>query len=267
MKSHTTSKAKKKWSFKLLQTQDRMRQDGSFPIALVLCFCQQRSITTLDLMALPEQWDKEFERYSLKGANRHPDALKYNVYLNSLSTTLDETISDLTKRKIPFTNTMIIEHLFIVEKTTRLKTYILQLIEQLEKQECFGHALTFVELSEYLEKFDKSLDKRLFAGVNYNYVVKFVQYQLKNGRKKGGIPVNVRSLRTVLNTAIQDNAGSPETVVEFIIKLNEWNQQNQRIYLIRKHLYRYIINDSVYSITYLTSGRAYPFYDILHNMD
>ena len=123
-----------------------MRQDGSFPIDLVLCLCQQRSITTLDLMALPEQWDKEFERYSLKGANSHPDALKYNVYLNSLSTTLNETISDLTKRKIPFTNTMMIEHLFIVEKTTRLKTYILQLIEQLEKQERFGHALTFVEL-------------------------------------------------------------------------------------------------------------------------
>lgn len=97
-------------------------------------------------MALPEQWDKEFERYSLKGVNSHPDALKYNVYLNSLSTTLNETISDLTKRKIPFTNTMIIEHLFIAEKTTRLKTYILQLIEQLEKQERFGHALTFVEL-------------------------------------------------------------------------------------------------------------------------
>lgn len=211
MKSNSTPKAKKKWSFKLLQTQDRMRQDGSLPIALVLRFCQQRSITTLDLMALPEQWDKEFERYSLKGTNSHPDALKCNAYLNALATNLEETISDFNRRKIPFTNTMLIEHLFVVEKTTRLKTYILQLIEQLEKQERFGHALTFVELLEYLEKFDKSLDKRLFADVNYNYVVKFVQYQLQNGRKKGGISVNVRSLRTVLNTAIQDNVGSPET--------------------------------------------------------
>lgn len=102
MKSNTTPKAKKKWSFKLLQTQDRMRQDGSLPIALVLRFCQQRSITTLDLMALPEQWDKEFERYNLKGVNSHPDALKCNAYLNALATNLEETISDFTKRKIPF---------------------------------------------------------------------------------------------------------------------------------------------------------------------
>lgn len=188
-----------------------MRQDGSLPIALVLRFCQQRSITTLDLMALPEQWDKEFERYNLKGVNSHSDVMQYNAYLNALATNLEETISDFNRRKIPFTNTMLIERLFVVEKTTKLKTYILQLVEQLEKQERFGHALTFIELLKYLEKFDKSLDKRLFADVNYNYVVKFVQYQLQNGRKKGGISVNVRSLRTVLNTAIQDNVGSPGT--------------------------------------------------------
>lgn len=66
MRSEGMPKIKKKWSFKLLQTQDRIREDGSCPVALVLRFCKQRSITTLNLMALPEQWDKEFERYNLK---------------------------------------------------------------------------------------------------------------------------------------------------------------------------------------------------------
>ena len=84
-------------------------------------------------------------------------------------------------------------------------------MEQLEKQERFGHARTFSELLYYLGRFDKSLDKKLFADINYDYVKKFVQHQLKNGRKKGGISVNVRSLRTILNSAIQDNVGSPET--------------------------------------------------------
>lgn len=211
MKSERTPKAKKKWSFKLLQTQDRIREDGSCLIALVLRFCQQRSITTLDLMTLPEQWDKEFERYNLKGKNSHLDALKCNAYLNSLATDLEETISDFNKRKIPFTNTMLIEHLFIVEKATKLKSYIQQFIEQLEKEERFGHAETFMNLLDYLEKFDKSLDKRLFADINYDYIKNFVQHLLKKGRKKGGISVSVRALRTILNTAIQENVGSPET--------------------------------------------------------
>lgn len=152
MRSVRTPKAKKKWSFKLLQTQDRILEDGSCPIALVLRFCQQRSITTLDLMVLPEQWDREFERYNLKGKNFRPDLLKCNAYLNTLATDLEETISDFNKRKIPFTNMMLIEHLFVVEKTTKLKSYIQQCIEQLEKQERFGHAETFTKLLDYLEK-------------------------------------------------------------------------------------------------------------------
>ena len=63
MKSNSTPKAQKKWSFKL-------------PIALVLRFCKQRSITTLDLIALPEQWDKEFEWHNLKRANSYHDTMK-----------------------------------------------------------------------------------------------------------------------------------------------------------------------------------------------
>lgn len=47
---------------------------------------------------------------------------------------------------------MLIEHLFVVEKTTKLKSYIQQCIEQLEKQERFGHAETFTKLLDYLEK-------------------------------------------------------------------------------------------------------------------
>lgn len=226
-------KAKKKWSFKLLQTQDRIREDGSCPIALVLRFCQQRSITTLDLMALPEQWDKEFERYNLKGKNSHPDALKCNAYLNTLATDLEETISDFNKRKIPFTNTMLIEHLFVVEKTTKLKSYIQQFIEQLEKQERFGHAETFTNLLNYLEKFDKSLDKRLFADINYNYVKNFVQHLLKKGRKKGGISVSVRALRTILNTAIQENVGSPET---YLFSNRYGTMTGKKIFSITKEL-------------------------------
>lgn len=144
----------------------------------------------------------DFERYIMSCSQSHPVTLRFNAYLNSLATDLKETVSDFTKRKIPFTNTMIIERLFVEKKTTKFKNYVQQFIEQLEKQERFGHASTFSELLDYLEKFDKSLDKRLFADINYNYVVKFVNYQLQNGRKKGGVSVNVRALRTDLNAAI-----------------------------------------------------------------
>ena len=207
----TTIPHKKGWSFKLMTAENRKRKDSTFPIGLILNFCGQRKLITLDISAKPKQWSTDFERFVTTGSQSHPDAMKCNAYLNSLSADLEEAVSDFTKRKIPFTNTMIIEHLFVEKKTTKFKSYVQQFIEQLEKQERFGHARTFSELLYYLERFDKSLDKRLFPDINYDYVSKYVQHQLKNGRKKGGISVNVRSLRTVLNTAIQDNIGSPET--------------------------------------------------------
>lgn len=207
----TTIPNKKGWSFILMTAENRKRKDSTFPIGLILNFCGQRKLITLDISAKPKQWSMDFERFITTGSQPHPDALKCNAYLNSLSADLEEAVSDFTKRKIPFTNTMIIERLFVEKKTTKFKSYVQQFIEQLEKQERFGHARTFSELLYYLERFDKSLDKRLFPDINYDYVSKYVQHQLKNGRKKGGISVNVRSLRTVLNTAIQDNIGSPET--------------------------------------------------------
>lgn len=207
----TTIPNKKGWSFKLMTAENRKRKDFTFPIGLILNFCGQRKLITLDISAKPKQWSTDFERYITSGSQSHLEALKCNAYLNSLSADLEETVSDFTKRKIPFTNTLIIEHLFVEKKTTKFKSYVQQFIEQLEKQERFGHARTFSELLYYLDRFDKSLDKRLFPDINYDYVSKYVQHQLKNGRKKGGISVNVRSLRTILNTAIQDNIGSPET--------------------------------------------------------
>lgn len=194
-----------------MTAENRKRKDFTFLIGLILNFCGQRKLITLDISAKPKQWNADFERFIATGSQSHPEAVKCNAYLNSLSTDLEEAVSDFTKRKIPFTNTMIIERLFVEKKITEFKSYVQQFIEQLEKQERFGHARTFSELMYYLDRFDKFLDKRLFPDINYDYVSKYVQHQLKNGRKKGGISVNVRSLRTVLNTAIQDNIGSPET--------------------------------------------------------
>lgn len=202
---------KKNWSFKLMTAENRKRKDATFPIGLLLNFCKQRKLITLDISAHPQQWCVDFERFTVTGSKSHPNALQFNAYLDSLAARIAEITGDYIRRKIPFTNSMLAEQLFVDTKTTKLKEYIKGFIENLENQERFGHAMTFKCLLLYLEKFDKSLDRRLFADVNYDYVCKFVQSQLKNGQKKGGISINVRALRTILNSAIEDNVGSPET--------------------------------------------------------
>ena len=62
--------------FQITSNAEQDDQGGSLPIALILRFCKQRSITTPDLIALPEQWDKEFEWHNLKRANSYHDKMK-----------------------------------------------------------------------------------------------------------------------------------------------------------------------------------------------
>lgn len=202
---------KKKRSFKLMTTENRKWKDATLPIGLMLNFSRQRKLITPDISAHPQHWCADFERFTVTGSKSHPNALQFNTYLDSLVARIGEITSDYIRRKIPFTDSMHAKQLFVDTKTTKLKEYIKDFIENLESQECFGHATTFKCLLLYLEKFDKSLDRRLFADVNYDYVCKFVQSQLKNGQKKAGISINIRALRTILNSAIEDNVGSPGT--------------------------------------------------------
>ena len=53
----------KKWSFRLLQTKDRKRPDGRFPVAIVLNLNGRKIITQDDLTALPSEWNKDTERF------------------------------------------------------------------------------------------------------------------------------------------------------------------------------------------------------------
>lgn len=116
----TTIPNKKGWSFKLMTAENRKRKDSTFPIGLILNFCDQRKLITLDISAKPQQWNTDFERFIATGSQSHPDALKCNAYLNSLFADLEEAVPDFIKRKIPFANTMIIERLFVEKKTTKI---------------------------------------------------------------------------------------------------------------------------------------------------
>ena len=68
MKSNSTPKAPKKWSFKLLPMQNKMLRVVVYRLPWYYDFVNNE--------ALPEQWDKEFEWHNLKRANSYHDTMK-----------------------------------------------------------------------------------------------------------------------------------------------------------------------------------------------
>lgn len=217
----------KGFSFKLYQK----RTDGSYAVSLVLRFNKQRTIISLPFYAKPEQWDEKLGRYinddfakdyikenNLQGKARkeyidslHPERFANNVYLDNKTTEIRDIISDFERRKVPFTNEMIREKLFVSITSSSIFDYLKAHINKLNKSDEYNTAQTFENLLECLKRFDSYFQKRLFADITYKYVLDFYNEQKKLGRKDNGIRANLSALRSLLNKAIKEGVGSPET--------------------------------------------------------
>lgn len=216
-----------KFSFKLY----RQLTDESYAVSLVLRYNRKRYLYTLPFSVYPEQWDEIRERYidenivkeiirerNLKDTEKrnilrslHQDALINNIYLDRKSIELRDVIDDFERRKVPFTNEMIIERLFTKVINSKVESYLLAHINKLTDQESFSTADTFKDLHTCLLRYDSNFTKRSFPEIDYNYIDGYFSYYVDEGRTLGGISVNLRALRTLLNNAVKDNVGSPET--------------------------------------------------------
>ncbi|MDL2208906.1 site-specific integrase [Parabacteroides sp. OttesenSCG-928-J18] len=214
-------------SFKLF----RELSNGEYTIAMVLRINGQRCIISLPFSATISQWDEATQRYiddntarsliknsalplgerKLLLSQLHPDRMKNNLYLDRKSNELNDIIDDFERRKVPYTANMVKERLFTVISSASVEKYLVSQIGMLKESNRHGTARTYEDLHFYLKKYDPNFSKKVFPEIDYNFVNNFYLTQLESGRERGGIGVNLRALRTLLNDAIKDNVGSPET--------------------------------------------------------
>lgn len=217
----------KGFSFKLYQK----RKDGYYVVSLVLRFNKQRSIISLPFYARPDQWDEKRGKYidddfakdyikenKLQGQDRrkflaslHPERIVNNIFIDNKTTELRAIISDFERRKIPYTNDMVKDKLFTSITSTTVLNYLEAHISKLNESNDYNTGRTFKDLKECLKRFDSLFHRRIFADISYKYVLDFYNEEKKQGRKDNGIRVHLSALRSLLNKAIKDGVGSPET--------------------------------------------------------
>lgn len=209
----------------------RQLKDNYFAIALIIRVNKRRIVNTLNISAKIEQWDsieqkfytkeiiKSSEQYvnsSMKERKKlldtiNPLADDYNIVINQLKIDLQNQVNDYIRRKIPFTAEMLLKSIYKKTKSRSVEKYLLTTITELEQKERIGTARTYKDLYKYLLRFDSNFSSKHFPDINYDYVVSFFEYEKKRGREIGGIGVSLRALRSLLNNAIKENVGSPET--------------------------------------------------------
>ena len=205
----------KKWRFMLVKTTDRKRKDGSYPIAIEFNFNGRSILTQDDLLARIDDWEQDFER--VRETKRNKDrAFVTNVVLDSLATRINNIVNEYREKNLILTNAIVINKLALKVSGDTVENFAVEHILNLVKNNQIGSAKIFAEMLYYLRKFDSHFCKKCFADIDFNYVVAFEKAQLSpkregGPRKKGGISVNIRSLRTLLNKAIADGIGCTET--------------------------------------------------------
>ena len=205
----------KKWRFFLVKHADRKREDGSFPIAIELKFTGRKVWTQEQLTTLPQYWNKDIERVEVK-PKKNPQGVLVNVELDYFATKINDIVKEYRDKNLLLTNEIVVSKLELKVKGETVEGYSIEHIRKLKENAKIGSAIIFAEMLTYFQKYDKNFSKRMFAEINYDYIMSFVTTQLdvaREGgpRKKGGISVNVRSMRTILNSAITDGVGCPET--------------------------------------------------------
>lgn len=203
-------------------------KNGSHPVVLKITKNRIRKYFSLNLCATVEQWNYEYSFFK-KDKRINPDYEKYNKYINIQVLKAQEVIDDFSRNKVDWTLNQFEEAFLNHSKKGRIQPFIINLISKLKSTGHTGNALSYQRTLDILVIFDKNFDKKLFSEIDIKYIRAFDMflqtpresvYTSSKGNKRIvqriGCSGNTRriyfkSLRSILNKAIEANEASPST--------------------------------------------------------
>ncbi|MFR5661132.1 MAG: site-specific integrase, partial [Butyricimonas faecihominis] len=165
---------------------------------------------SLKLHALENQWDDGASRY--KSDKRLTSSCKeYNALLSRYEARVSEIERKFDEDCIDWTLNQFEERFKGYAKRGKVLEYLRRHIQVLQDTGHTGNSNCYTQLSHMLELFDKKLKDRVFSEVDIKYVKSFDVFLQKRGCVGNTRKYYLKSLRAVLNKAIQDNEASQHT--------------------------------------------------------
>jgi integrase len=203
-------------------------KSGEHPIVLRITKDRVRKFISLNLSAVPDQWNDEFSQLK-KDKRVNPDYEKNNAYINSQFLKAKDVIDEFDRNKIDWTLNQFEEAFLNRAKKGKVKPFFENHIQTLKNTGHIGNGKNYERALLILEIFDKKFDKRLFSEIDIKYVRDFDAF-LQTPResvvkyKSGAIRViqrkgccgnsrkgYMKQLRSILNLAIEAKEASRST--------------------------------------------------------
>lgn len=192
---------------------DKYHYKEGYAIWLVVRKNNKRKVMALGIYAEPHQWNDKLEMFvtDKRVPKLHPDRIYLNEWLTQKKSEILRIIADFDSNKIDWTLNQFEQEFFHYSNKGNVKEFFEDLIQTYKDTNHIGNANCYSRTLHVLELFDEKLSERVFPEIDIKYVKSFDVFLQKRECKGNTRKFYFKTLRAVLNKAIQDGEASETT--------------------------------------------------------
>lgn len=192
---------------------DKYHYKEGYAIWLVVRKNNKRKVMALGIYAEPHQWNDKLEMFvtDKRVPKLHPDRIYLNEWLTQKKSEILRIIADFDSNKIDWTLNQFEQEFFHYSNKGNVKEFFENLIQTYKDTNHIGNANCYSRTLHVLELFDEKLSERVFPEIDIKYVKSFDVFLQKRECKGNTRKFYFKTLRAVLNKAIQDGKASETT--------------------------------------------------------
>ena len=192
---------------------DKYHYKEGYAIWLVVRKNNKRKVMALGIYAEPHQWNDKLEMFvtDKRVPKLHPDRIYLNEWLTQKKSEILRIIADFDSNKIDWTLNQFEQEFFHYSNKGNVKEFFENLIQTYKDTNHIGNANCYSRTLHVLELFDEKLSERVFPEIDIKYVKSFDVFLQKRECKGNTRKFYFKTLRAVLNKAIQEGEASETT--------------------------------------------------------
>ena len=192
---------------------DKYHYKEGYAIWLVVRKNNKRKVMALGIYAEPHQWNDKLEMFvtDKRVPKLHLDRIYLNEWLTQKKSEILRIIADFDSNKIDWTLNQFEQEFFHYSNKGNVKEFFENLIQNYKDTNHIGNANCYSRTLHVLELFDEKLSERVFPEIDIKYVKSFDVFLQKRECKGNTRKFYFKTLRAVLNKAIQDGEASETT--------------------------------------------------------
>ena len=192
---------------------DKYHYKEGYAIWLVVRKNNKRKVMALGIYAEPHQWNDKLEMFvtDKRVPKLHPNRIYLNEWLTQKKSEILRIIADFDANKVDWTLNQFEQEFFHYSNKGNVKEFFENLIQTYKDTNHIGNANCYSRTLHVLELFDEKLPERVFPEIDIKYVKSFDVFLQKRECKGNTRKFYFKTLRAVLNKAIQDGEASETT--------------------------------------------------------